>query len=198
MAVIQLTGVTEMREKHEKLKVYEFLYNRLPFSDTEKQEFRAMQRMEKLEARFEIELARVKTQNMSIHWHTEMLIDSDYEIVNVLIVTDYCYYLFVLHDLAGEFYINPFNILCRENHEAALDLNRSERIYEMFRSQLIDEGKYQRPIILKYVMMNSGFRLQGRRSELFLDVKNLPYYLKAIEHSAVIRKKNHHAASKKF
>src|SRR5699024_128161 len=88
----------------------------------EKQEFRAMQRMEKLEARFEMELARVKTQNMSIHWHTEMLIDSDYEIVNVLIVTDYCYYLFVLHDLAGEFYINPFNILCRENHEAELDL----------------------------------------------------------------------------
>ena len=187
-----------MREKHEKLKVYEFLYNRLPFSDTEKQEFRAMQRMEKLEARFERELARIKTHNMSIHWHTEMLIDSDYEIVNVLIVTDYCYYLFVLHDLAGEFYINPFNILCRDNHEAALDLNRSERIYEMFRSQLIDEGKYQRPIILKYVMMNNGFRLQGRRSELFLDEKNLPYYLKAIEHSAVIRKKNHHPASTKL
>src|SRR5690625_6663301 len=72
---------------------------------------------------------------MNIHWHTEMLIDSYYEIVNVLIVTDYCYYLFVLHDLAGEFYINPFNILCRENHEAALDLNRSERIYEMFRDR---------------------------------------------------------------
>lgn len=187
-----------MRAKDEKLKVYEFLYNRLPFSDTEKQEYKAMQRMEKLEARFEIELARIKTHNMKIHWHTEMLIDSDYEIVNVLIVTDYCYYLFVLHDLEGEFYINPFNILCHENHEAALDLNRSSRIYEIFREQLIDEGKFQRPIILKYVMMNSGFKIKGRRSELFLDSKNLPYYLKAIEHSAVIRKKNHHPASTEF
>src|SRR5699024_8446554 len=149
----------------------------------------AMQRREKLEDRFAIELARVKTQNMRIHWHTEMLIDSDYEIVNVRIVTDYCYYLFVLHDLARELYVNPFTILGRANQEAPLAVNRSERIYEMFRSQLMDEGKYQRPIILKYVMMNSGFRLQGRRSELFLDVKNLPYYLEAIEHSAVIRKK---------
>ncbi|WP_411843967.1 hypothetical protein [Salinicoccus sp. HZC-1] len=187
-----------MRDKNEKLKVYEFLYNRLPFSENEKQEFKAMQRMEKLEAKFEHQLSKIKTHNMRIYWHTEILVDSDYEIINVLIVTDYCYYLFVLHELEGEYYINPFNILCHSDHKAVLDLNRSERIYDMFREQLIDEGEYQRPIIIKYVMMNSEFKIKGRRSELFLDAKNLPYYLKAIEHSAVIRKKNHHPASTKL
>lgn len=187
-----------MREKNEKLKVYEFLYNRLPFSEDEAEELKALQRMEKLEKEFEEHLLKIKTGNMEIHWHSEVLIDSDYELVNVLIVTDYCYYLFVLHDFRGEHYINLFNILCDSAHEAVLDLNRSDRIYEMFRDQLIDDGKYQRPIILKYVMMNEKFSLKGRKCEKFLDKRNLAYYLKAIEHSAVIKKKQYPPVTTKF
>ncbi|MFC3419810.1 hypothetical protein ACFOLA_10010 [Salinicoccus hispanicus] len=184
-----------MRNKPDRLKVYEFLYDRLPFSENEVVEYEAMQRMERLEGQFEQYLMKIKTSNMLIHWHAEVLVDKRLEIVNVLIVTDYCYYLFVLHDQEGEHYINPFNILCNMSHEAVLDLNRSRRLFDMFREQLIDEGKYQRPIILKYVMMNKAFKLKGKRSDLFLEEEDLPYYLKAIEHSAVIRKKNHHPAS---
>ncbi|CAM2953015.1 hypothetical protein [Salinicoccus roseus] len=184
-----------MRQKPDRLKVYEFLYNRLPFSDNETKEYEAMQRMEKLEEKFEHHLMKINTTNMRIHWHAEVLIDRQAEIVNVLIVTDYCYYLFILQDLEGEHYINPFNILCSSTHEAVLDLNRSRRIFEMFRDQLIDAGTYQRPVILKYVLMNDAFQLKGKRSDIFLEEQNLPYYLKAIEHSAVIRKKNHRPAS---
>lgn len=184
-----------MRDKPDRLKVYEFLYDRLPFSENEVIEYEAMKRMEKLEGQFEQYLMKIKTSNMLIHWHAETLVDKRLEIVNVLIVTDYCYYLFVLHELEGEHYVNPFNILCNMSHEAVLDLNRSRQLFDMFKEQLVDEGKYQRPIILKYVMMNKTFKLKGKRSDLFLEVPDLPYYLKAIEHSAVIRKKNHHPAS---
>lgn len=178
-----------MRQKNEKLKVYEFLYNRLPFSNTEQEEYNAMQRAEALEAEFEKYLSGIDTSNISVHWHCEVILDKAHEFVNVLLVTDYCYYLFVLHDLKGIHYINPFNILCNEEHEAVLDLNRSRNLYETFKHELIDEGKFQRPIIIKYVMMNAEFKTKTRKSELFLSKENLPYYLRAIEHSAVIRKK---------
>lgn len=179
-----------MRQKNDKLKVYEFLYNRLPFSNSEQEEFQAMQRAEKLEAEFEEYLSKIDTSNISIHWHCEVMLDQSQEFVNVLLVTDYCYYLFVLHDLKGPHYINPFNILCTEEHEAVLDLNRSKNLYEIFKHELIDEGEFQRPIIIKYVMMNTSFSTKTRKSELFLSKENLPYYLRAIEHSAVIRKKH--------
>lgn len=179
-----------MRQKNDKLKVYEFLYNRLPFSNSEQEEFQAMQRAEKLEAEFEAYLLKIDTSNISIHWHCEVMLDQSQEFVNVLLVTDYCYYLFILHDLKGPHYINPFNILCTEEHEAVLDLNRSKNIYEIFKHELIDEGEFQRPIIIKYVMMHSSFSTKTRKSELFLSKENLPYYLRAIEHSAVIRKKH--------
>ncbi|WP_020008763.1 hypothetical protein [Salinicoccus albus] len=187
-----------MREKNEKLKVYEFLYNRLPFSEDEAEELEALQRMEKLEKEFESHLSKIKTGNMEIHWHSEVLVDSRYELVNVLIATDYCYYMFVLRDLHGEHYINSFNILCDSSHEAVLDLNRSDRIYEIFRDQLIDDGKYQRPVILKYVVMNEKFSLTGSKSEKFLNRRNLDYYLKAIEHSAVIKKKHYPPVTTNF
>lgn len=179
-----------MREKNEKFKVYEFLYNRLPFSDSEQEEFKALERAERLEAEFESYLDKIDTTNISVHWHCQVMLDEAHEFVNVLLVTDYCYYLFVLHDLAGVHYINPFNILCNEAHDAVLDLNRSKSLYDMFKHELIDEGEFKRPIIIKYVMMNSGFRTKSRKSELFLSKENLPYYLKAIEHSAVMRKKH--------
>ncbi len=184
-----------MREKHDRLKVYEFLYNRVPFSDDETAEYHSMQKMEHLESEFERHLMNINTKNMSVHWHAEMHIGNSFEIVNVLITTDYCYYLFVLHDLSGPHYINQFNILCTAEHEAVIDLNRSRAIFEMFRGQLIDEGHYQRPIILKYVMMDPSFKIESARSELFLKLSELPHYLKTIEHSAVIRKKNRHPAS---
>lgn len=179
-----------MRQKDDKLKVYEFLYNRLPFSSREQEEFEAMQRVEKLEAEFEKYLDGIDTANISTHWHCEVILDEAHEFVNVLLVTDYCYYLFVLHDLKGTHYINSFNILCNEDHEAVLDLNRSRHLYDVFKHELIDEGQFQRPIIIKYVMMNDSFRTKTRKSELFLSKKNLDYYLRAIEHSAVIRKKH--------
>ena len=64
-----------MRQKPDRLKVYEFLYNRLPFSDNETKEYEAMQRMEKLEEKFEHHLMKINTTNMRIHWHAEVLID---------------------------------------------------------------------------------------------------------------------------
>src|SRR5699024_6168506 len=82
-----------------------------------------------------------------------------------------------------------FNILINKEHEAVYDLNRSTKIYEKFKTTLVDEGNFQRPIIIKHVVLNETFRLAKRPSENFLSLKNLPYYLRAIEHSAVIRKK---------
>lgn len=179
-----------MRKKNEKLKVYEFLYNRLPFSEDETKEYQALRRSEKLEEEFERHLNSIKTVNMEVHWHSEVYVDGRCEFIHVLLVTDYCYYIFILHDLAGGHYINAFNILCDDAHDAVLDLNRSEKLYQMFRAQLIDEGAFQRPIIVKYVMMNDEFRLKTRKTDLFLSKENLPSYLRAIEQSAVLKKKD--------
>lgn len=178
-----------MRQKNEKLKVYEFLYNRLPFSEDETEEYEAMQRMDLLEEHFELYLRKIDTSNMELHWHCEIVIGSDHEMINVLIATEYCYYLFILHDYEGEHYINPFNILIDKNYDAVYDLNRTSKVYEKFKETLIDDGNFQRPIIVKHVVMNDTFHLAKRPSEQFLSLKNLPYYLRAIEHSAVIRKK---------
>lgn len=179
-----------MKPKNEKLKVYEFLYNRLPFSDQDTLEYEAMQRMELLEEHFDLYLRQIDLSNIEVHWHSEVYIDSDLELINVLLATEYCYYLFILHDFSGEHYINPFNILINKEHEAVYDLNRSTKIYEKFKTTLVDEGNFQRPIIIKHVVLNETFRLAKRPSENFLSLKNLPYYLRAIEHSAVIRKKH--------
>lgn len=178
-----------MRKQNDKLKVYEFLYNRLPFSEDETEEFEAMQRVDLLEQHFDSYLEKVNTVNMDIHWHCEVVIGTEHEMINVLIGTEYCYYLFILHDYADEHYINPFNILINSSYEAVYDLNRTNQVYNKFKEILIDEGKFQRPIIIKHVVMNETFRLIKRPSEHFLSLKNLPYYLRAIEHSAVIRKK---------
>lgn len=51
-----------MRQKNEKLKVYEFLYNRLPFSDDETEEFEAMQRMDLLEEHFDLYLGKINQE----------------------------------------------------------------------------------------------------------------------------------------
>ncbi len=179
-----------MRKKNEKLKVYEFLYDRLPFSEDETKEYQALCRSERLEEEFEQYLKEIKTVNIDIHWHSEVYVDGRSEFIHVLLVTDYCFYIFILHDLSGGHYINAFNILCNDEHVAVLDLNRSEKLYRMFRAQLIDEGNFQRPIIVKYVMMNDGFRMKTRKSDLFLSKANLPYYLKAIEQSAVLKNKD--------
>ncbi len=179
-----------MRKKNEKLKIYEFLYNRLPFSEDETKEYEALRRSEKLEEEFELYLDEIKTANIDVYWHSEVYVDGGCEFVHVLMVTDYCYYIFILHDLTGGHYINAFNILCNDAHDAVLDLNRSEKLYQMFRARLIDEGEFQRPIIVKYVMMNDGFVLKTRKSDLFLSKVNLPYYLKAIEQSAVLKNKD--------
>lgn len=179
-----------MRKKNEKLKIYEFLYNRLPFSDDETREYQALCRSEKLEEEFEQYLSEIKTRNIDVYWHSEVYVDGKSEFVHVLLITDYCYYIFILHDLSGEHYINAFNILCDDAHAAVMDLNRSEKLYQMFKAQLIDDGEFQRPIIVKYVVMNDTFRMKTRKSDLFLSKVNLPYYLKAIEHSAVIKNKH--------
>ncbi|CDZ99351.1 hypothetical protein BN1048_00422 [Jeotgalicoccus saudimassiliensis] len=178
-----------MRQKNEKLKVYEFLYNRLPFSDDETEEYEAMQRMDLLEEHFDLYLSKINKENMELFWHCEVIIGTDHELINVLLATEYCYYLFILHDYAGEHFINPFNILIDSSYEAVYDLNRTEKVYEKFKEALIDDGTFQRPIIIKHVVMNETFRLVKRPSDQFLSLKNLPYYLKAIEHSAVMRKK---------
>lgn len=178
-----------MREKNDKLKVYEFLYNRLPFSVEESEELKALQHIDKLEQQFEQYLGRINTTNMDVHWHCEMMIGTDHELINVLIATEYCYYLFILHDYAGDHFVNPFNVLIDSQYEAVYDLNRTSQVYEKFKEILIDEGKFQRPIIIKHVVLNDTFRLTKRPSEHFLSLKNLPYYLRAIEHSAVIKKK---------
>ncbi|WP_052256727.1 hypothetical protein [Salinicoccus sp. YB14-2] len=179
-----------MREKNEKLKIYEFLYNRLPFNDDETKEYQALCRSEALEEEFEQYLQAINMTNIDICWHSEVFVDGEREFVHVLLITDYCYYIFILQDLEGEHYINPFNILCTDSHEAVMDLNRSDKLYQMFKAQLIDEGEFQRPIIVKYIMMNDRFRIKSRKSDLFLSKENLPYYLKAIEHSAVIKNKD--------
>lgn len=178
-----------MREKNEKLKVYEFLYNRLPFSDDESEEYEAMQRMDLLEEHFDLYLQNINTSKMELFWHCEVIIGTDHELVNVLIATEYCYYLFILHDYNGEHFINPFNILIDSNYEAVYDLNRTSKVYEKFKATLIDDGNFQRPIIIKHVVMNETFKLKKRPSDQFVSLKNLPFYLKTIEHSAVIRKK---------
>ena len=178
-----------MRQKNEKLKVYEFLYNRLPFSDDESEEYEAMQRMDLLEEHFDLYLKKINTSNMELFWHCEVIVGSDHELINVLIATEYCYYLFILHDYAGEHFINPFNILIDSSYEAVYDLNRTSKVYEKFKETLIDDGNFQRPIIIKHVVMNETFKLAKRPSDQFLSLKNLPHYLRAIEHSAVIRKK---------
>ena len=85
--------------------------------------------------------------------------------------------------------MNAFNILCNEDNAPILNLNDAEQIYKHFRNILIDEGKYQRPIILKYIVMNPKFHIQGARSEMLLKQGDLPYYLKAIESAAKVRKK---------
>lgn len=179
-----------MREKNEKLKVYEFLYNRLPFSDDETREYEALARSEKLEIEFEQYLSVIDTRNIDVYWRSEVHVDGRSEFVHVMLVTDYCYYIFILHDLEGEHYVNPFKILCNAAHIPVLDLNQGDRIYQVFKAQLIDEGEFQRPVIIKYVMMNDRFRTKSRKTDLFLSKENLPYYLKAIEHSAVIKNKN--------
>lgn len=178
-----------MRQKNEKLKVYEFLYNRLPFSDDESEEYEAMQRMDLLEEHFDLYLKKINTSNMELFWHCEVIVGTDHELINVLIATEYCYYLFILHDYAGEHFINPFNILIDSSYEAVYDLNRTSKVYEKFKETLIDDGNFQRPIIIKHVVMNETFKLLKRPSDQFLSLKSLPYYLRAIEHSAVIRKK---------
>lgn len=179
-----------MRKKNEKLKIYEFLYNRLPFTDDETKEYQALCRSEALEEEFEQYLLDINMTNIDIYWHSEVFVDGNHEFVHVLLVTDYCYYTFILHDLEGGHYVNQFNILCTDSHEAVMDLNRSEKLYQMFKAQLIDEGEFQRPIIVKYVMMNDRFKMKTRKNDLFLSRENLPYYLKAIEQSAVIKNKN--------
>src|SRR5699024_3771315 len=143
-----------MRQKNEKLKVYEFLYNRLPFSDNETEEYEAMQRMDLLEEHFDLYLRKINTKNMELHWHCEVVVGTEHEMINVLIATEYCYYLFVLHDYSGEHYINPFNILINKQYEAVYDLNRTAKIYDKFKESLIDEGSFQRPIIIKHVVID--------------------------------------------
>src|SRR5699024_2640600 len=91
-----------MKPKNERLKVYEFLYNRLPFSDQDTLEYEAMQRMELLEEHFDLYLRQIDLSNIEVHWHSEVYIDSDLELINVLLATEYCYYLFILHDFSGE------------------------------------------------------------------------------------------------
>lgn len=178
-----------IREQREKLKIYEFLYNRLPFSPHEQRELQVLREQEELEAKFEQELARICLDNIDVVWHCEFSSQHGGDIVNVLLATDYCYYMFVLKDFKDTHAINSFNILINEKNEPVLDLNQSKEIYEHFRGILIDEGKYQRPIILKYVVMNPRFSIQGKRSEMLLRYDDLPYYLKAIESAAKIRKK---------
>lgn len=179
-----------MKPKNERLKVYEFLYNRLPFNNDETEEYEALQRMELLEEHFDLYLRDINLTNIEVHWHSEIHIGSKSELINVLLATEYCYYLFMLHDFSGEHYINPFNILVNKAHEPVYDLNRSISIYEKFKDTLIDEGTYQRPVIIKHVVLNDTFKLNKRPHENFLSLKNLPFYLRAIEHSAVIRKKH--------
>lgn len=178
-----------IRQQREKLRVYEFLYNRLPFSDVERKELVYLRAQEELERQFEVQLAHIKLDHIEVMWHCEFDNEHSSDIVNVLLATDYCYYLFVLKDLSGIHKVNAFNILCNEDNAPVLNLNESEGIYRHFRSILIDEGKYQRPIILKYVVMNPGFRMQGTRSDMLLKITDLPYYLKAIESAAKVRKK---------
>lgn len=179
-----------IREQREKLKIYEFLYNRLPFSPSEQQELQLLREQEELESKFEQYLARINLEHIEVVWHCEFSSHHGKDIINVLLATDYCYYLFILKDLKGTHSLNAFNILCNDSNEPVVDLNESKEIYEHFRSVLIDEGKYQRPIILKYVVMNPRFSMQGKRSEMLLKLDDLPYYLKAIESAAKIRKKS--------
>lgn len=178
-----------IRQQREKLKVYEFLYNRLPFSDIEKKELEQLRKEEELERQFEQQLAQISLDNIEVLWHCEFRDHHCSDIVNVLLATDYCYYLFILKDLEGAFRVNAFNILCNEDNAPILNLNDAEQIYTHFRNILIDEGKYQRPIILKYIVMNPKFHIQGARSEMLLKQGDLPYYLKAIESAAKVRKK---------
>ncbi len=178
-----------IRQQREKLKVYEFLYNRLPFTDMEKKELVHMREQEELERHFEMHLAHIKLDNIEVMWHCEFGDQHCDDIVNILLATDYCYYLFILKDFQGTFRVNAFNILCNEDNAPILNLNEYDSIYQHFRNILIDEGKYQRPIILKYVVMNPHFRMQGSRSEMLLKLADLPYYLKAIESAAKVRKK---------
>ncbi|HJE19243.1 MAG TPA: hypothetical protein K8V35_02695 [Aliicoccus persicus] len=178
-----------IREQREKLQIYEFLYNRLPFSDEEQKELEVLREQEELEAQFEQQLTQIKLDNIEVMWHCSFDDQHSEDIVNVMLATDYCYYLFVLKDLKGTHSINAFNILVNGNNDPVINLHQSKEIYEHFRRTLIDEGKYQRPIILKYVVMNPRFEIRGKGSEVLLRYDDLPYYLKAIESAAKIRKK---------
>lgn len=178
-----------LREKREKLQVYEFLYNRLPFTDAEKEELLTLQQVDALEASFHEYLSQISTRNIEVVWHCDIEINHKKHIINVMMATDYCYYIFILHDFSGKHSVNAFNILCDKAHNAVYDLNQSDDIYEQFRLMLIDEGKYQRPIMVKHVMMDATFSVTGNRKDNILKLDDLPFYLKAIESAAKIRKK---------
>lgn len=178
-----------LREKNDRLKVYEFLYNRLPFTEDEKSELERLQKIDILESKFNQHLAKISSANLDVIWHCDINIKSTVHHINIMLATDYCYYLFILHDFIGKHYINTFNILCNEDNEPIYDFNQSNEIFDHFKQLLIDEGKYQRPIIIKHVMMDDSFFVHGNRKDLILKNDDLPYYLKAIESAAKVRKK---------
>ena len=72
-----------MRQKNEKLKVYEFLYNRLPLAITK------LKSMKQCSAwiywkSILIYILENQYKNMELHWHCEVVVGTEHEMINVL------------------------------------------------------------------------------------------------------------------
>lgn len=178
-----------MKIKNDKLKVYEFLYNRVSFSEEELEEYAHLKRMNVLESVFNTYLKKIDHSKIEIYWHLTLPIDNKKETIEAMIVTSTTVHLFKILDLAGLHTINPFNILLK-NNLPVLDLNLGDAYYNVIKDTKIEQDGFKKPIFLNYVVLDESFSLIGHSNYPFLTPRTLSSYLKRIEDTSKSKKQN--------
>ncbi|CAD2077210.1 hypothetical protein [Phocicoccus pinnipedialis] len=178
-----------MKIKNEKLKVYEFLYNRVSFSEEELEEYAHLKRMNVLESMFNSYLKKIDPSNIEIFWHLTLPIEKRKETIEVMIVTSTTVHLFKILDLSGLHTINPFNILLKKDLPI-LDLNLGTLYYNVIKDTKIEQDGFSKPIFLNYVVLDETFSLIGQSNYPFLTPRTLTAYLKKIEETSKSKKHN--------